>query len=60
MKLLCGPMFDEYRNEVGVFEEDVDAALECGYSLDTRTTAEYLADKAAYGASMAAEYMGES
>lgn len=51
-------MFDEQGNEVDVFASDVPAALECGYSMDNRSASEYIADKTAYGASMAYAYMG--
>ena len=45
-------------NEESVPEDWVSDALECGYSIDSRTANEYLADRAANGYRMALDMMG--
>ena len=51
-------MFDTDGNEEEVPSDMVADALECGYTLDTRTAAEWQSDKAAQGYSMAMDIMG--
>jgi len=53
-------MFDTQGNEEEVPSDMVADALECGYTLDTRTAAEWQSDKAAHGYSMAMDMMGAS
>ena len=53
-------MFDTQGNEEEIPSDMVPDALECGYTLDTRTAAEWQSDKAAQGYSMAMDMMGSS
>ena len=53
-------MFNTQGNEEEIPSDMVSDALECGYTLDTRTPEEWLADKAAQGYSMSMDMMGSS